>query len=82
MAGLNAHTEAHVTSASKLTEGQSRALTEVLMKKFNKPVDFTETVDTSLIGGLRVRVNGRILDNTIKKQLNDLKENIVKGAAG
>jgi F-type H+-transporting ATPase subunit delta len=82
MAGLSARTDAHVTSAAKLTEGQARALIGVLEKKFNKPVDLTEDIDTSMIGGLRVRVNGRIFDNTIKKQLSELKENIVKGAAG
>jgi len=76
----NGKIEAAVVSAAVLDDGQLAALKDLLTKKLNKQVKISAKVDSSLIGGLYIYVDGRLIDYTIKKQLNDLKDSI-KGAA-
>lgn len=45
-----------------------------LQEKFQKNTTLLTTIDESLIGGIKIEFNGEILDNTIKKHLNDLKK--------
>jgi len=49
-----------------------------MTRKFKKHVVLTEIEDKSLIGGIKVKIKGTILDGSIKRQLEVLKENIMK----
>lgn len=70
-------TTAFVTSATALSEEQLKNIKEKLSANLNKQVNIEATVDKSLIGGIRISVDGHIIDATIKKQLNDLKQDLL-----
>jgi F-type H+-transporting ATPase subunit delta len=69
-------TTAYVVSATELSGGQIEALREMLSKKLNKQVEVEARVDPQLIGGFYIHIDGYLIDYTIKKQLNDLRESI------
>ena len=75
-------TTAHVVSAATLSEAQLCALADMLSKKLNKQVEISPGIDPSLLGGLYIQVDGRVIDHTVKKQLSDIKENIKRRGAG
>ncbi|MGI6238965.1 MAG: ATP synthase F1 subunit delta [Christensenellales bacterium] len=72
---------ARVVSAAPLTEDQLRALTDVLSRKLKKKVELAPRVDPALIGGFYVHVDGRLIDRTVRTQLYNLKESLMKGGA-
>jgi F-type H+-transporting ATPase subunit delta len=71
-------TTAFVYSAAKLSEKQIAAIKEKLSANLNKQVNIQTEVDKSLIGGVKISVDGHVIDGTIKKQLDDLKNGLLK----
>ena len=68
-----------VFSASPLSLVQKNKLKAKIQSVLGHEVARTEVVDSSLIGGLRVEINGRVYDNTVCRQLEKLRESIVAG---
>lgn len=64
---------AFVTSAKPLSENQIESIKEKLSKNLNKRIFIQADVDENLLGGVRIKVAGHIIDGSIKKQLDDLK---------
>lgn len=76
----NGIVEAHVTSAVALTEEENAALRAKLSKlSGDKQVKLISSVDPSLIGGVRVEMDGRRYDNTIQDRLGRLKFSLTHG---
>jgi len=71
---------ADVTSAAPLTDAQQRAVEEALNKVVGRKVQLSLAVDPSLIGGMVVKVGSRMVDSSVKTQLQRLKL-AMKGAA-
>ncbi|ADI03026.1 MAG TPA: F0F1 ATP synthase subunit delta [Syntrophothermus lipocalidus] len=69
---------ADLVSAKKLEESDISMLRERLATATGKSIDFNVSIDPSLIGGIRVRVGDRIIDASIKKKLEMLKDNLRK----
>ena len=69
-------TTAYITSAVPLDDNQKKALTAMLSKKTKKQVEIVTKVDPGLIGGLYIYVDGYLIDQTIKRQLREMKINI------
>ena len=65
---------AEVTSAVPLKEAEAVALRTRLEKKFNRRVILRCRVDPSLIGGIRVEIDGRVIDGSIRNKLQEIKE--------
>ena len=65
---------ADVASAVELTEAQKSALVKKLEKICGNTVVLNCTVDESLLGGMVVSVDGRVIDGSIKHKLRELKE--------
>lgn len=65
---------ADVASAVELTEAQKSALTAKLEKICGNTVVLNCTVDESLLGGMVVSVDGRVIDGSVKRKLHELKE--------
>ena len=63
-----------VTSAVPLSEAQTVALREKLAKKLGQKITIQCRMDPSLIGGLRVEVDGRVIDGSIRNKLEEIKE--------
>ena len=65
---------AYVTSAVELTAGEKAELTEKLSRKFNRTIHLECAVDPSLLGGLVVRVDSKVIDGSLKHKLHEIKE--------
>jgi len=72
-------TVATVVSAFELSESQTQTLKKLLTEKLGKQVDIDSQVDTSVIGGFRINVDGCLIDHTVKKQLGDLVDSVKRG---
>ena len=57
-----------------LSEKKLNEIKEKLSNKLNKQVDVEALVEPELIGGLKITVEGRVIDNTVKSQLENMKK--------
>ena len=65
---------AYVTSAVALTEQQRAALAEKLTQKFGRRVELVCAVDESLLGGITVRLDGVVMDGSLRHRLQAVKD--------
>ena len=65
---------AFVTSAVALTDAEQEKLRTGLEKKFRRQVTLQCSVDPALIGGIRVEIEGSVIDGSIKNKLDQIKE--------
>ena len=65
---------ARVTSAYPLTDEEKKRLTEKLEAMEKATVTLSCRVDPSLVGGMMVEIDGRILDGTVRTKLREIKE--------
>jgi F-type H+-transporting ATPase subunit delta len=63
-------------SAAPLTKRQIDALTTGLGSAWKKEIELQAFVDPSLIGGLLIKTDGLVIDNTIKKHLLAFKRRL------
>jgi F-type H+-transporting ATPase subunit delta len=68
--------EAVVTSAVELTEEQAAALTERLRQISGKKISLTRKTDPSILGGLRVELEGKQLDGTVQSRLSGISRKL------
>lgn len=71
---------AEVVSATRLSDSQSEALEAALRNAVGGKVALSTVVDPTLIGGLVVKVGSRMVDSSLKTQLQKMKI-AMKGAA-
>ena len=63
----------HVSSARPLSAEQSASLTDALKKAVGQKINIESKVEPELIGGLVVRVGSRMVDTSIRTQLQRLR---------
>lgn len=63
-----------VTTAIELDEPLRANLVKQLSAAIGRPVSLRERVDSSILGGIRINVAGRVLDGTVKSQLEDVRQ--------
>lgn len=71
-------TIAVVTSAAPLDDEQKQKLCAKFEKVTGKSIQAVYAVDESLIGGLKVEVEGKTYDGSIKHRLSDVKDVIIR----
>ena len=71
--------EAVVTSAAPLTTDETEALRRRIEVMAGTRIDLRTEVDESLIGGLTVKVGGRLLDASVRGRLERLREELIAG---
>jgi F-type H+-transporting ATPase subunit delta len=69
---------ARVSVASELTDTQMSSLVEALAKLTGKRVEVETQLEPSLVGGMRVNVDGKVYDTTVRAQLDGLRQSILK----
>ena len=69
--------EAKILSAFELLENQKDSIQERLEKKFNKKVVLSCVVDKTLIGGVTIIIGDYVVDGSIKRNLEVLKNSIL-----
>ena len=67
---------AEVRSAIALDDAQKQSLAQALSKATNKKVEVKVIVDESLIGGIVAKVGDTVIDGTVKRRLEQLKEQV------
>ena len=65
--------DAHIVSAFPLDAKQQADLAKVLEKRFGRQLTVSVTVDSSLIGGVRVTVGDEVLDTSIVARLEQMR---------
>ena len=68
--------KAEITSAVELSADDKDKIRKRLIAENGDGLTFTFTVDPSLMGGLRVRVGDRLVDNSVATRLAALRESI------
>jgi F-type H+-transporting ATPase subunit delta len=63
---------AHVISAKKLSDAQLQAVIDVLKASVGTKISVETDVDESLLGGMIVNVGSRMIDSSLKTQLQQL----------
>ncbi len=69
---------AQVASASPLDDGARNRLREQLKRITGKDVSLTESVDESLLGGLRVIVGSRMIDGSLRRRLELIQARLLQ----
>lgn len=67
-------TTATVTSAVALTAQEREQLNEKLNAMSDKTVTVTWVTDTALLGGIIVEMDGKVLDGSLRRRLQEVKE--------
>jgi len=66
-------------TAAELSDEEIKAVALAVEKALKKKVEFTVEVDKDIIGGVLLKVGDVVYDGTVKKQLEILKDNLIKG---
>jgi len=64
---------AEVTAARSLSESQVAALQETLQRSLGGKISISHEVDPTLIGGMVVKVGSRMVDTSLRTQLNKIQ---------
>jgi F-type H+-transporting ATPase subunit delta len=70
------HEVAEVRSAIPLDEGQIARLAEALGRATKKIVEVKVIVDPSVLGGIVARVGDTVIDGTVRRRLDEMKEQL------
>lgn len=73
---------AEVTTAVPLTDDLRSKLADKLSAALGRAVSLRESVDESLLGGIVIRVAGRVLDGSVNSQLRDLRQALLTARQG
>lgn len=65
---------AYVSTAVPLTDIQQEKLKANLQKRLGGNVIIKTVIDKSIIGGVKIEVDGKIIDGSVKEQLHSIKE--------
>ncbi len=65
---------AYVTSAAELDENERAALIAKLEKKLMRKVELVCDVDATILGGAIIKVDGAIMDGSLKTKLADVSQ--------
>lgn len=65
---------AYVTSAVALTDQEKDDLKDKLEKRLGRIIRLECSIDPSLLGGLTVQVDGKVIDGSLKHRLHEIKE--------
>lgn len=76
MEEYNGFLTAHVISAVELTEEDKQAIISKLETQTKQKITLETSVDKSLIGGIIIRINDRIVDNTVKGTLHRMARDV------
>lgn len=68
-------TTAEVHAPTPLDAESKKQILAVVAKTATGEIELVEKIDTSLIGGFVLTVNGKRIDTSVKRKLNDLRKN-------
>jgi F-type H+-transporting ATPase subunit delta len=69
---------ARVKTVIPLEITQKNGLVDKLQKKYNKNIVLEEELDKDIIGGVYIQINGKVIDDTVKSKLDEMKKLMLK----
>jgi len=69
-------------TAKAISVSDITSIEEVMSKKEKTKVKLQMIVDTSLIGGIKVVINGHVVDGSIQNRLSNMKKDLLNGKVG
>ncbi len=78
-AEIRGKTVAEVITVVPLPKNRQNLLAERLKEIFGKDVLIKNRVDSTILGGIQVKVEGKLIDASIRNQLEDLREKMIAG---
>jgi F-type H+-transporting ATPase subunit delta len=69
---------AEVTAASALSPDAVASLRRALEKRTGRQVELELSIDPSLLGGVRARIGSTVIDGTLRSQLEQLREGLLR----
>jgi len=76
---LSGIVRARVTAAAELSPSQRQAIGSSLQQQTGKQVELTVAVNPALLGGLQAEIGGRLIDGSLRTQLNRIEDTLKKG---
>ncbi|GAB4282472.1 MAG: F0F1 ATP synthase subunit delta [Coriobacteriia bacterium] len=73
---------AEVTTAVPLTDALRAKIVDKLSASLGASVSLREQVDERVLGGVRINVSGRVLDGTVKSQLEGVRQTLSSARSG
>lgn len=65
---------AEISAPQEIKDSELNAIKDKLEKLFNKNINITQTIDSSISAGMKIKVENKIIDSTLEKKMRDLKE--------
>jgi len=69
--------EATIKTSFMLGPDQIKKIEDALKTKFNKKFKFHIELDAALLGGIQVKIGNTVIDGSVKRRLEDLKEKLL-----
>ncbi|EKE00554.1 MAG: F0F1 ATP synthase subunit delta [uncultured bacterium] len=69
--------EAQITTTRELTPAQKEKLTKALQKRYQQQISLQCQIDDKLIGGVRINIDGQVIDGSIRGMLYRLKQSLL-----
>jgi len=73
---------AEITTAVPLDDALRASLTAKLAASLGRPVSLRENVDASIVGGVVIKVAGRVLDGSVASQLDSMRRALATTQGG
>ena len=67
---------AFVTTPVSLTAEQTKTLADTLSSLIDRRVELQMQTDPSLVAGIQVRLADKLIDNSVRQQLNRIRERV------
>ena len=71
--------EGIIYTTEALSDEQIRKIEDKVAVKLNKKVELTNSINPSIIGGIKIVVNDTVFDNSVASRLNALKQELING---
>ena len=70
---------AYVTTPSKLSEAQQKAVEQKLLETTDfKKMEMHYSIDNSLIGGMQIRIGDRVIDSSVHTKIMKMQQELMK----
>lgn len=70
-------TKIDIIAAFELNASQIKKITNFFISKINSKIDLNIQINKKLIGGLEIKINNKIYNNTFLSKLSDLKKQLL-----
>lgn len=71
--------EGVIYTTEALSDEQIKKIEDKIAIKLNKKVELTNSINPSIIGGIKIVVNDTVFDNSVASRLNALKQELING---